>query len=190
MTRDCSLNYKKKYKFRACCIQKLFFSDFCFGIQNNVCTQYVLKWYFSCNSKNNLSSKSGSTDSKMRASDTDLPVHELKSIFGALLLFSCTIFPKIFNKGSNYKVLNLKKGPVKMVAHSNLRIILQKGFQPILVLICIKKILLFDKHKSKSLLDSLLKSPALFFLSKTFILPRLHGGKAVFSKKVIWKNQV
>ena len=45
-------------------------------------------------------------------------------------------------------------------------------------------------NNRKSLLDSLLKSPALFFFSKTFILPRLNGGKAVFSKKVIWKNQV
>ena len=47
---------------------------FCFDIQNNICTQHVLNLYFSCNSVNNLSSYCGLTDSRMRASDTDLPV--------------------------------------------------------------------------------------------------------------------
>ena len=46
---------------------------FCFDIQNNICTQHVLNLYFSCNSMNNLSSYCGLTDSRMRASDTDLP---------------------------------------------------------------------------------------------------------------------
>ena len=64
----------KKYKFRTCCVQKLFFFCFCFDIQNNICTQHVLNLYFLGNSMNNLSSYCGLTDSRMRASDTDLPV--------------------------------------------------------------------------------------------------------------------
>ena len=63
----------EKYKFRTCCAQKLFFC-FYFDIQNNICTQYVLNLYFLGDSMNNLSSYCGLTDSKMKASDTDLPV--------------------------------------------------------------------------------------------------------------------
>ena len=73
MTRDCSLNSKKKYKFTTCCVQKLFFC-FCFDIQNNICTQHLVNLYFSGVSMNNLSSYCGLSDSKMRVSDTDLPV--------------------------------------------------------------------------------------------------------------------
>ena len=36
------IELQEKYKFRICCVQKLFFC-FCFGIQNN-----VLNLYFSC----------------------------------------------------------------------------------------------------------------------------------------------
>ena len=43
MMRDCSLNSPKKYKFRTCCGQNF---CFCFGIQNNICTQHVLSLYF------------------------------------------------------------------------------------------------------------------------------------------------
>ena len=50
------------------------FFCFCFDIQNNICTQHVLNLYFSGNSMNNLSSYCGLTDSRMRASDTYLPV--------------------------------------------------------------------------------------------------------------------
>ena len=68
------VQYKQeKYKIRTCCVQKLF-SCFCFDIQNNICTQHVLNLYFSGNSMNNFSSYCGLTDSRMRASDTDLPV--------------------------------------------------------------------------------------------------------------------
>ena len=42
--------------------------------KNNFCTQHVVNLYFSWNSMNNLSSYCGLTDSRMRASDTDLPV--------------------------------------------------------------------------------------------------------------------
>ena len=68
MTKDCSFNSPK---FRTCCVQKL---CFCFDIQNNICTQHVLKLYLSCHSMNNLSSYWGLTNSRIRASDTDLPV--------------------------------------------------------------------------------------------------------------------
>ena len=47
---------------------------FCFDIQNNICTQHVVKLYFSWNSMNNLLSYCGLTNSRIRASDTDLPV--------------------------------------------------------------------------------------------------------------------
>ena len=40
----------------------------------NFCTQHVLNWYFLGDSMNNLLSYCGLTDSKMRVSDTDLPV--------------------------------------------------------------------------------------------------------------------
>ena len=42
--------------------------------KNNFCTQHVLDFYFSCNSMNNFLLYCGLTDSRMRASDTDLPV--------------------------------------------------------------------------------------------------------------------
>ena len=64
--------FPEKYKF-TCCVQKLFFC-FRFDIQNNICTQHVLNLYFSGNSMNNLSSYCGLTDSRMRASEKDLPV--------------------------------------------------------------------------------------------------------------------
>ena len=66
MTRDCSLNSPKNTIV------------FCFDIQNNVCTQHVLNLYFSCNSMNNFSSYCRLTDSRIRASDTNLPVHVTK----------------------------------------------------------------------------------------------------------------
>ena len=72
MKRDCSLNFPKKLKFRTSYVQKLFFC-FCFDIKNNICTQCVLNLYFGGDSMNNLLSYCGLTDSKMRASDTDLP---------------------------------------------------------------------------------------------------------------------
>ena len=65
--------FPKKYKFTTCCVQKLFFC-FCFDIQNNICTQHVVNLYFSGNSMNNLLSYCGLTDSRMRASEKDLPV--------------------------------------------------------------------------------------------------------------------
>ena len=56
------------------CIKVVF--CFCFDIQNNFCTQHELVFflYWSRESMNNLSSYCGLTDSRMSASDTDLPV--------------------------------------------------------------------------------------------------------------------
>ena len=47
---------------------------FCFDIQNNICTQHVVNLHFSGNSMNNLLSYCGLSDSRMRASEIDLPV--------------------------------------------------------------------------------------------------------------------
>ena len=65
----------KKYQFRTCCVQKLFLFCFCFDIQNNICTQDYMNLYLSGNSMNNLSSHCGLNDLRMRASDSNLPVH-------------------------------------------------------------------------------------------------------------------
>ena len=65
MTRDCSLNSQKNTNSEHVFI--------CIDIQNNICTQQVLNLYFLGNSTNNLSSYCGLTDSRMSASDTDLP---------------------------------------------------------------------------------------------------------------------
>ena len=43
--------------------------------KNNFCTQHVLSLYFSGDPMNNLLSYCGLTDSRMRTSDTDLPVN-------------------------------------------------------------------------------------------------------------------
>ena len=51
--------------------------------KNNFCAQYVVNLYFSWNSMNNLFSYCGLTDSRMRASDTDLTV---LNINGAIVL--------------------------------------------------------------------------------------------------------
>ena len=61
---------------------------FCFGIQNNICTQHVVNLYFSWNSINNLSSYGGLTGERMRASDKDLPV--LLALHYSKIKFSCT----------------------------------------------------------------------------------------------------
>ena len=58
------------------CTKKFFVCLFvCFDIQNKICTQHVLNLYFSGDSMNNLLSYCGLTGSRMRASDTDLPVN-------------------------------------------------------------------------------------------------------------------
>ena len=67
-SRDCSLNSPKNTSS-----QKIGFC-FCFDIQNNICTQHVVNLYFGGNSRNNLSSYCGLTDSRMRASEKYLAV--------------------------------------------------------------------------------------------------------------------
>ena len=62
----------------------------CFDILNNICTQHVLNLYVSGDSVNNLLSYCGLTDSRMRASDTDLPVTEFHPIIWENKRFSFT----------------------------------------------------------------------------------------------------
>ena len=70
MMRDASLNYKKNTSSEHL-VHK---NCLCFDIKNNNCTQHVLNLYFSSNSMNNLLSYCGLTESRMKASDTNLPV--------------------------------------------------------------------------------------------------------------------
>ena len=72
MTRDCSLNWIPP-KIQ---VQNML----CTNIVLNVKTKtkkpiFVHNMFWTCNSMNNLLSYCGLTDSKMRASDTDLPVY-------------------------------------------------------------------------------------------------------------------
>ena len=50
-------------------VQKL-----CFDFQNNICTQHVVNFREFNEQMNNLSSYCGLTDSRMRASEKELPV--------------------------------------------------------------------------------------------------------------------
>ena len=79
------IELQEKYKFRTCCVQKLFF---CFDIQNNICTQHGLNLYFYCNSINDLLSDCGLIDSRMRASDTDLPVARVQRVHAFVDIYS------------------------------------------------------------------------------------------------------
>ena len=93
MTTDCSLNYKK-IQFSTRCVHKLFWmSDQ--KEKTNLCAQHVLNLYFSCNSMNNVLSYNGLIDSRMRASDKDLPVTASYNLLHSALLLLCSalIFP-------------------------------------------------------------------------------------------------
>ena len=81
MTRDCSLNYKKKNSSEDVVYKNCFFY---FDIQNNICTQHVLNLHFSCNSMNNLSSNCGFVESRMRISDTDLPEARVQRVHASV----------------------------------------------------------------------------------------------------------
>ena len=78
MTTDCSLipdfSTRKIQVENTLCTKIVF----CFGIQNNCCAQHVLNLYFSYTisqeSINNLSSYCGLTDSRMSASENEIPV--------------------------------------------------------------------------------------------------------------------
>ena len=98
MTRDCSLNSPKNTSFW-----------FCFDIQNNICTQHVLNLYFSGDSVNNLLSYCGLTDSRIRASDTDLPVKvSLNVIIMKQNLPNKKSVRKCYEKRSEMKNFNLE----------------------------------------------------------------------------------
>ena len=49
-----------------------------FDIQSNICTQHVLNLCFLGNSMNNLLLYCGLADTRMRASEKDLPVKEIQ----------------------------------------------------------------------------------------------------------------
>ena len=68
MTRECSLNSEKNTSSQHV-VYNFFFVCFCFDIQNNIYILYT--------TMNNLSSYCGLTDSRMRASDIDLPVQKV-----------------------------------------------------------------------------------------------------------------
>ena len=68
----------KKYKFRTCCVQILFWTSKQ-KQKNNFCTQHVLNLYILGNSMNNLLSYCGLTEGRMRASEKDLPVNTVIS---------------------------------------------------------------------------------------------------------------
>ena len=65
------IDFSEKYKFRTYCVQILFWTS-----KQKTILVHNLFWtcIFRGNSMNNLSSYCGLTDSRMRASDTDLPV--------------------------------------------------------------------------------------------------------------------
>ena len=71
MTRDCSLNPPKNTSSEHVVYK------YCFECQNknNFCTQHVMNLNVLRNSKNNLLSYCGLTDSRIRAPEKDLPVH-------------------------------------------------------------------------------------------------------------------
>ena len=78
MTRDCSLNFPKNtssehvmYRFPLCTNIVLNVKT---KTKKQFCTLYVVNLYFSWNTMNNLLSYCGLTDSRMRASEKDLPV--------------------------------------------------------------------------------------------------------------------
>ena len=92
-TKDCSLIYQlNTWQLQVqniLCTWIVFY--FCFDIQNNICTKHVLDLYFSRDSVNNVLSYCGLTDSRMRASETDLPVLYYKLICMRLKSFFKTL---------------------------------------------------------------------------------------------------
>ena len=72
------VNSKKIQVHNMLCIKIVFFVCFCFDIQNNICTQHNVNLYFPGKSVNNLLSYCGLTDSRLRASDTDLSVKRVR----------------------------------------------------------------------------------------------------------------
>ena len=63
------IQLQEKLKFRTCCVQILFWMS-----KQKQKTIFVHNMFCSCNSMNNLPSYFGLTDTRMRASEKDLPV--------------------------------------------------------------------------------------------------------------------
>jgi hypothetical protein len=61
-------------KGRTCCVQKLFWMSETISVHNRPRFELGIFMYWTCNSMNNLWSYFGLVDSKIRASDKDLPV--------------------------------------------------------------------------------------------------------------------
>ena len=75
MTKDCPLNYNKNTS--SAHVVYTIFLNVKTQTKINLCTQHVLNLYFSCNSVNNLLSYNGLINTRMRASDKDLPVRRI-----------------------------------------------------------------------------------------------------------------
>jgi len=69
------IEFQERYKFATCCVQIMFRMS---KQKNNFCKQHVANLCFSWKSMNNLSSYCGLTESRMRSSDIDLPVHKYR----------------------------------------------------------------------------------------------------------------
>ena len=81
MEKDCSLIYQFSENMKTTSSEYVTYINFCFcfDIQNNLCTQHVLSlyiafMYWTGKSMNNLLSYCGLIDTRIRASDKDLPV--------------------------------------------------------------------------------------------------------------------
>ena len=66
------IEFPEKYKYRTCRVKIVL--NVKIKTKNNFCTQHVLNLYILVNSMKNLLSYCGLTDSRMRASEKDLPV--------------------------------------------------------------------------------------------------------------------
>ena len=82
--------------------ENIFCTKIVLNVKNNFCTQHVLPnfelgifMYSTCNAMNNLLSYCGLVDSKIRASDKDLPVNHgdgtVNSFIFAFTRFICTV---------------------------------------------------------------------------------------------------
>ena len=109
MTTDCSLI--TDFSTRKIQVQNMLCTNFlfCFDIQNNICTQHVLNLYFSCcNSMSNISLYCGLTDSRMRASDIDLPVLVNCFVICFYLSLHCYFYSHFFTGKSMSEALTLE----------------------------------------------------------------------------------
>ena len=73
---------------RTCCVQKLFLTFRTISVHSmfSPCSEFGIFMYSTCNLINNLSSYCGLVDAKIRASDEDLPVKQIKQYCFQLIL--------------------------------------------------------------------------------------------------------